>query len=416
MEFVRSKMASTSFLARVVCRISAGLLLACLFISLCPEWVHSQDFRQGYIVRNGKDTVRGLIAYRPGKKGFRECVFKPSRKEKSTHFSPEAIDAYGLIGDAEFVSVTLPPDFHNPGKVFIRRLVRGPLSLYAYRGTFVVKKDTLVTLPRLKGNSIKVDGRMVYQENKRYAGLLNLQLQDCSMSANTTKYTGKELTSLVNNYNRCKGQMVPIKAGNRPGTRVDFRAFGGFMQSNLTVNYLSRNTFSPSKTVFGGLGMDISSPRSNDKLFVSLEAFYVKSTYQGYYESPYNGDQMRQDIYLNVSFLKIPLGFRFNFRGTSNTPYFRLGIAQSFILTRSDRTLQDRVASNGVVQSDELVGGYRFKNPLGIWGAVGYQKSISSRIAIFGEFRFERYNGPVGTPIQPFSHVVNYNAICGIRY
>src|SRR5258706_11912501 len=270
MEFVLSKMASTSFLARVVCRISAGLLLACLFISLCPEWVHGQDFRQGYIVRNGKDTVRGLVAYRPGKKGFKECLFKPSKKEKSTHLSPDAIEAYGLTGDAEFVSVTLPPDFHNPGKVFIRRLVRGPLSLYAYRGTFVVKKDTLVTLPRLKGNSIKVDGRMVYQENKRYAGLLNLQLQDCSMSANTTKYTGKELTSLVNNYNRCKGQMVPINAGNRPGTRVDFQAFGGFMQSNLTVNYLSRNTFSPSKTVFGGIGIDAQAVFHGDLFFTSV--------------------------------------------------------------------------------------------------------------------------------------------------
>jgi hypothetical protein len=409
-------MVRTAFLTRVVRRTSVGLLFAWLLIFLSSEWVRGQDFRQGYIVKNGNDTVRGLIAYRPGKRGFKECLFKSSKKEKPIHFSPEEIDTYGLLGDKEFVSVTLPRDFNHPGKVFILRLVRGTLNLYTYKGTFVVKKDSLVTLPLPKGKSIKVDGRMVYQENKRYVGLLNLQLEDCSMSGNTTKYTEKELTSLVNNYNRCKGQTPPIKAGNRPATHFDFQAFGGFMQSNLTVNYLTRNTFSPSKTVVGGIGVDVSSPRSNDRFFLSMEAFFVKSIYQGYYETTYNGDQMQQDIYLNVSFLKVPLGFRFNFRGTPDTPYLRLGFAQSFILTKSARTLQDRVTSNGVVQSDELVGGYRFKNPLGMWGAVGYQKSISSRIAIFGEFRFEHNNGPVGTPIQPFSHVVNYNAICGIRY
>ncbi|HEY5915855.1 MAG TPA: hypothetical protein VIU13_00560, partial [Chryseolinea sp.] len=54
--------------------------------------------------------------------------------------------------------------------------------------------------------------------------------------------------------------------------------------------------------------------------------------------------------------------------------------------------------------------------PKGIWLGVGYNKKISKNLQLTIEFRYDQGEGFIGTPIQRFSKVKNYNFLLGIRF
>lgn len=390
------------------------LTLAVFVFFSFPLALSAQDYRRGYIIKENGDSVNGFIVYRAGKKNSAYCVFKVTRKSKPVKYTANDLSAYGFLGDKQYLSMSLP-NRSTEGKVFGQVLVNGAISLYRFNKLFLVKKDSLILLESPKNKQIETSIGLRTRQDRRYNGMLNYLLSECEITADLTSYTERDLTNLINNYNRCKGQ-EPTYKKPRPIAKVNYYLFTGYLQSNMKMKVVKDATFNPSNTLVGGLGFDISSPRIFDKLFISLEAWYVKSFYQAYTEGPFVGGTQRDDILIDVSYFKMPVGLRYNFLQENNTPYIKAGFSLCFRNNITIKTRTEQEASSGNVFTYESYGGYNITNPKGIWASVGYDKTIFRNLKMFAEFRYENSEGFIGTGIQSFSTVKNYNFLLGFRF
>ena len=391
--------------------VARQICIALLF----PASLFAQDYRAGYIIKNNMDSVSGFIEYSAEKKSSNYCKFRSNRKDKATAFTPEELRSYGFYGDKRYESMQIP-DSTTKGKVFVKVIVSGPIHLYQYRKTFLVKKDSVILLPTPKSTVIDTDKGKRASEDSRYKGLLNFLLADCKLSADETRYAESNLTNLINNYNRCKG-FEPLYKEPKPLFKVNYNIVAGYNSSEMTIDLPDPFALNKSNTVVGGLGVDLSSPRIFDRIFFTIDAWYVKNLYQGYYQKKAGSDIIHTDLKMEFTSIKLPLGFRYNFLKDVNTPYIKGGLLVSFLTNHTFEKIEEKETVYGeVITSKSGEEGSLQKKPKGIWFGVGYHKKISKNLQLTIEFRYDQGEGFVGTPIQQFSKMKNYNFMLGIRF
>jgi hypothetical protein len=386
-----------------------------LFIFCFAFKLHAQDFRPGYIIKNNLDSVSGYVAYRSVTKNVNKCEFKTTKKAKSSTFSAADLKGFGFVNDKKFESITIPEYGGITGPVFGQVVVRGSLNLYRVGQFYVTGKNDLIVLPLPKDKNVNNAEGQFYKNDKRYVGLLNYLINDCGLSADETSYTEQELGNLVMTYNRCKG-LKPSLNFSRPLTRVNMQLFAGFFSSTTTMEVRKDVKFSPSQTIIGGISADLSSPRIFDRFFFSVEAWYVKSFYQAYSEAPFNGNMRYQDILIDVSYLKIPIGFRYNFFHENSTPYVKGGLALAIVNDITVTTSEDNVTPVGDVYSYEYYDQFEIRSPRSLWLSVGYNKTIARKLRGFVELRYESGTGFIGTGIQSVSKLNSFSILAGIRF
>ncbi len=386
-----------------------------LFLHQTPLLAQA-DYRPGYIIKNNGDSVNGYLRYYSDKKSIDQCLFKQTPKSNPEKFTPTDLHAYGFHRNKKFETTLLHTDTLGDKKVFAKKIVRGPLSLLRYNKTFLLQVDGhegTVVLPIPVEKTVQTKQGLMIQDDRRYIDILNSYLDGTNLSANRTGYNESALTALINNFNKLKGHSP--EANPVPLTKFNYEIFSGYMRSNMKME-IGNNTikFSPSATVIGGLGLDVSSPRIFDRVSFSIQGWYVKAFYQAYSESMYIADFVREDILMDFSYIKVPIGLRYNFSGPSNTPYFKFGFAPVFLLKSEDRTINE-MEFNGTIKVDNYRD-YRIKNSRGIWLGLGYTKTILGNMKIFVEIRAEKTNGFVGNAIQSVSSSLNYNFLLGCRF
>jgi hypothetical protein len=397
-------------------RINA-LFVFCIALFLYQTPLLAQaDYRPGYIIKNNGDSVSGYLRYYSDKKSVDQCLFKQTLKKNAEKYTPTDLDAYGFHQNKRFETTVLHTDTLGDKKVFAKRIVKGPLSLLKYNKTFLIQveghKGTVV-LPIPVEKTVQTKQGLMIQDDRRYIDILNSYLDGSNLSANRTGYNESALTALINNFNKLKGHSPadnPV-----PLTKFNYEIFSGYMRSDMKME-IGSNTinFSPSVTVIGGLGLDVSSPRIFDRLSLSIQGWYVKAFYQAYSESMYIVDFVREDILMDFTYIKIPVGLRYNFSGPDNTPYFKFGFAPVFLLSSEDRTINE-MEFNGTIKVADYRD-YRIKNSRGLWLGLGYTKTIVGNMKIFAEIRAEKTNGFVGNAIQSVSSSFNYNFLLGCRF
>ncbi len=373
------------------------------------------DFRPGYIIKNNRDSVPGLVDYRGMKSNAKYCFFKESKKSGKQKFSPEDLEAYGFINDKRFESKLLKVNDKLEKKFFIEVLIKGSISLYLHKDVFYIKKDALIKLTKNEEREIQTDEGRFSKENKEYVGLLNIAISDCGLSANATRYDQRELTNLIQNYNRCKGGAGLAYKRNLPWTKFDFQLFTGFSTSNLKVDGFEDDAFRISRTIIGGGSIDISSPRINSKFSFSVETWYVNNLYQGYSKSIESNGSTRNDFIINASFLKVPVGIRYNLLKENQTPYIKLGLVQYFKLTSTLKIVSEKEV-NGVVTTSTDEGALSGKSQQGFWFSIGYTKNVFGRYKVFSEIRYEKTNGFLGSFLQSNSRITNLQFLLGLRF
>lgn len=395
--------------------ITSFVQILTLLLLFTAANVYSQDYRPGYIINNNLDSISGLVAYRSDGKNLLECLFRQTKKGETVRYSPDQLKAYGFHGDKQFMSVTPPPELGLSQKIFANQLVGGSMSLLKIKKTFVISvKDSLVLLPVPVSKEFKNSDGNWSKKDKRYVGVLNYLLRDCQLSADDMSYSAGDLTNVVYSYNRCKGETASLST-QKPLGKLNFIFFGGYSRSNMAMDLFTDVTFSPSYSVLAGAGLELSSPRIFDRLFFSADVWYHKSFYQAYEKIPFAGNIRHQDIFVDVSYMKIPIGFKYNFRNI-NTPYIKMGMSFTAINNIEIKTWEEVEAPDGAVYGDEKWGGYDVKDPKGIWIALGFDRIVYRKLKLFAELRYERGEGFIGTPIQSFSTLNNFNLLLGIRF
>jgi len=385
------------------------LLLAVLII--CSQFVTAQDFRPGYIITLSGDSVKGHVRYGSARRNERECSFKPSRGTPKQKYSAGQLTGYGIFGDRSF---TVIDDPKQPGqKVFARVVVSGDMDLFRRGKQFLLNTDRVQILPPETRTTIAVNNGEAFRTERPYAAILNMEMADCSKSNDDVSYSEKELTHAVDQYNLCKDPKYK-SIQSRPIAQTGLNVFASYMYSDMFLKY-DHASMSPSTFMAYGIGADFSSPRINDKIFLSLEIAYADMFYQGLIDGPSSGYYLREDVYMSFKSIRLAAALRYNLLEASRTPYLKVGFTYYSVIDDDIHSVAEKEYSEGIIMTDESTGGYEVKGPKGFYLGIGYQQSLSRKLKFFVEGRYETMEGFVGTAIQSFSELTNYSVMFGLR-
>lgn len=399
-------------------RITLVLLLASTIVA------HAQDYRPGFIVTAKGDSIVGLIANRSTKKNAIECHFKPSKKSPVMHYHPQDLKSYGIYGFKRYVSTgNIAHDKKTEWK-FLEVLVNGKISLLADRRMFYVKKDTITLLPKPIKKKINTGTKTFSKTDQRYIGFLNIAMADCKMTVGQPTYREDQLIKAIIQYNECTGTSSEEIKRRIPKNKITWSILSGIdlahARFDADVNYgghipIKDFQINQSISVPAGIGMEWSNPSKHDKRYVGIELWYDKKFFQGYAETSVNGNTLRSDLLMSVSYLKLPVNMRFNLRQEKNTPYVRAGYVHYFPLSSTSK-YRDEYEANGVISTTLDVTTIKKKAANGFWVAAGYSHLLSGKIAVFFEGRYELNDG-FTNPI-PSSHSSNntINFLAGLKF
>jgi hypothetical protein len=386
-------------------------LLALLALLILPASVTAQDFRPGYIITVNGDSVRGLVRYGSARRSQRACLFKTARGTKKKQYPPAELNGYGIFGDRSYASIDNPD---KPGeKIFARVLATGDMGLLRVSDKYLMRTKTIKLLPPEVKMKIAIENGEAIRTERPYAGILNLAMADCGKATDEVSYTEKELTRAVDEYNLCKNPKYK-SIQRKPIAQAGLNVFASYFYSDMNLKY-DHASMSPSTFLGYGIGVDFSSPRINDKLFLSLDGAYVDMFYQGLIDGPTSGYYLHSDVFMTFHCIRTSAGLRYNLMEASRTPYFKIGLSRYWVLSNDIHTVIEQELSEGVVLTSETKGGYDVKNPKGIYLSIGYQQAVSRKLKVFAEGRYENMEGFVGTAIQSFSDLANYSVMFGFR-
>jgi hypothetical protein len=174
------------------------------------------------------------------------------------------------------------------------------------------------------------------------------------------------------------------------------------------------NIFKPAGHLSFGAGLEVSLPEINKRLFLTIEATYNHNQYKGNKNGFNSSGTVRNNYTINVTAIKAPIGFRFNFSEKNFTPYLRTGLTP-IIPLRYTWLIQE----GGTTEARFNI---KYKNTsLVIWGAFGFQRRLGLDKALSAELRIERYleyipfYGPSGTN-NVYSTALNKMLVFGYRF
>ena len=371
----------------------------------------AQDFRPGYVIPHEGDTVKGLVRYNPGKRSLRMVKFKATRHASKQTYTPDRLNGYGIYGDHHYISVTLPE--RKDEKIFARVLASGDITLLRTGKQFLMKADSIQNLPPPVRIRMTVGNSEMLRTDLPYVQVLNMTMAECGTVADQVGYNEKELTQLFDAFNLCKDRKYkPFR--RKPIAQTGFNAFATYLYSDMFLKY-DHASMRPSTFMGYGMGVDFSSPRINDKMFLSLDFAYADIFYQGSVDGPIGSYYRREDIFMDFTCLRFTGAFRYNLMEASRTPYFKIGFSQYSVLSHDIHSIVEEESRDGVVKTSEVPGSYDTKNPKGVYVGIGYQQTIKKKFRLFAEARYESMEGFIGTAIQSFSELKNYSIAIGVR-
>ncbi|GAB3536874.1 hypothetical protein GCM10027443_28290 [Pontibacter brevis] len=160
----------------------------------------------------------------------------------------------------------------------------------------------------------------------------------------------KPLVSLFKRYNECVGApAVMFTTSEKPWFFIQPGVLTGISYSQIIFKTKHQNNSSTSsrhltypdysdKSLVGGAFMNISSPRSNERVSLQLEAIYNRNEYNAYVElrdesGTINSSVSRNNVFLQLSHLKTAALARYDFTGGKRfVPYVNAGLSNSFVL------------------------------------------------------------------------------------
>lgn len=402
------------------------LLIFFALLSFLPLRAQT-DFRPGYVVTYANDTLRGLIDYREGQKKYEACFFKRSPEATVEKFTAGAIQGYRFVHDKFFASKNIKSHADTFKTVFAEVIVHGEVSLFRYNDDFYVSKDTSALYRLANEKQIGYsNGKRVMLESNRYIGVLNFLMSDCSAvksGVQHAKLFERNLTELVEQYNRCHtGKPTTYKSGV-PFMNASVGLLGGANVSHLSFGSGSSTdrplggTFQTSVTSAGGVFVDLSSPRVNQRIAFHVGILYAHSTYHSYrsHRRLYLTD--RDYITLEEKRFQIPLGIRYSFPEKKYTPYISGGLVGSFNISSDSQWIRETEVDH-VVETYERSDIRLGRSKTGVWAGFGIRRSLFPLADILLEFRYVNMPGSLRT-FEPVSDarpsISGFQIFLGIR-
>ena len=386
------------------------------------------DFRKGFII-TGKDTLYGFVDYKEGARSYKSCSFKKGKDGDIRSYTPGEIHGYGFVDGKYFESKEVKEENESPKIVFVEVKVNGHVCLYRYDYSFFVAKagDTLTRLYN-KTESKVIDGKNVEWSDNKHIVTLNWLLFDCielRERIQRTRLYEKELTSLIEDYNKCTGQTTETYNANKPWVKLRLGVAAGLQVSQLEFSPAGdayrhlEGSFDISKSPIIGFSFDILSPRVSERFSFYGDLLYVPSRYK--HENTFSNyySTERNFVTIELHQLKIPVGIRYTFPEKKVTPYVNAGISVTLNLGTGSTWIQELEGHfNDVFIRQDMHDALPISsNQIGFWGGLGIRKSITPNLRVFLETRYEQTNGfaESSDPNERLrSQIQNFQIVLGI--
>jgi hypothetical protein len=294
-------------------KILLFLLTFCLTYALKAQ----TNFQKGYYISNDQDTVRGYIEYRSERRNYQKCVFKTDLDARPVQLSAHDIRGYTIQDKISYETHAFTSRKKNAGKLFgfFRLLMRGKLSLYQFDDRFFAS-DSSHTMIEISKQNIRTNDNKI---KSVYEGLGNLivLMQDCpEMTPDylTMKYQrSARFVEIFKQYNACVGdrplEATPIHI--KPHVNFGLQAGPGATRLILSGSLKDVPFGYDVNYTIGGF-VSIFVPRVNENVRFVIEANYGRYNHYSYFSE--NSDTYRNnDLFINYSFVKIPLLIRYSY-------------------------------------------------------------------------------------------------------
>ncbi|PVY44235.1 outer membrane beta-barrel protein [Pontibacter virosus] len=382
-----------------------SLALAAL---LTPFDGAAQTFRPGFIVQAAGDTTKGLVRYREGKQNYKSCHFKTADHAEATEYFPADIQAYGIVGEAPFMSKEVPGIEGAPSRMFIEVLEQGKLMLYTQDNLLYLEKENsglkhLYLQTDDQDITMHIGERKVVNTSTQHLILINSLTLDCPVPDKLMLKVRQRLhvpnvTAIVRSYNNCAAPTSTISyKENQSWLKTELGVFAGGYSTALQFNHNTTIHWfkgakmpSSSNFVFGAV-FNFTSPKKSERLSVQIEPMYSKEHHAGTFEYPRESYVIHGDYTIDLERLSLPIMLRYTITTNGRfSPYVGAGITNDYILSGDAGGSQKTVYHNGLTQESAVKRteiGTTFSHAF--TSALGVKARINDRHSALLQFRYE---------------------------
>lgn len=396
----------------------SGTIIFTILLTICA---YSQRvYREGFIINAKRDTLHGYINMM-GSVHDPKFKFKSTPEADASDITPEEISVVVIKNYRYFKSILIDAD-----DKFAQTLVEGEINLYLHEKKFYLYKDNkLILLDIEKIEMEDADKGIAVHNKKNYIGTLKSSMSDCPKiwpAIDKSRLAESNLTDIVADYNVCKNVTPLVFKKEIPMFKLTVSPFVAWSYSDINIEvddqfmgvfgYLTPANLS-SFTISPGVGVNLSSPRVDDRFSFYTELRYVNISASDRYiysKSSYDDNE----IILNAKYIYLPITAQYDIPMTiNNSLYLKGGLLKTFLLD-ADLTINRRVSSSPntppLVSQDR----FDFVSQTGFTFSLGYKLKVTRKINGWIEARFDNTgpminSGNVGLPNNVYSLVTAFS-------
>jgi len=385
-----------------------------LLLAISTSALAQKDFRKGYIVQ-GTDTLRGYVDYRGDMRSSQTTTFKSTLAGNEQVLTPDAIAGYGFENESKaFESKRVTPSEQTSAatqNLFMNVLVKGPVSIYAYRDSntldhYYLQKDTLLTelLQREREILDPKTGKIYMATSKIYKGVLKLVFTDCPAitmaQLDRVKLLHRDLIDIATKYNQC---VAPV------ANTVDYRhrqkkavitlgpvlvytqgelQFMGTYQ-NLDIVELKNETH-----VGGGLSVNGVLPYISEKISVQADLLYIPSRFTGT-----RGSNNSTYYTFDLAYIKLPVQLRYTYPKGIIRPFVNAGYLIAYTVKDKNEKYTSYSAVSTTPTKTQILADDTYRKGMdGFTGGLGVSVPfLNSVLSLEGRYeRDRRFSNRIG--------------------
>ncbi len=322
--------------------------------------------------------------------------------------------------------------------LLLKPLVTGRANLYSSYSEgitklfFNVDEDTIGQLLYKRyflGRHAFYVGPDYAAENKKYQQQL-LKYVNCDPRRKVEDLPEFEKFALINyfeDYNeQCKAfvelsteekKKLESKTRLAPGLIIGLNSSVANLRSDIIDNYFLDADFVRENSIMGGPSLRISFPHKSKQLAITTSILYLSANYMSrssIQRSPYFEET---EVSIKLTQLKIPIGLTYLFSDNSLSPYGSFGVSNTIHLNTSSSRMSERTFDDGFELIEEEVIDFS-SNHFAFWFGLGLMKTISPKMSVFGEGRFEYTTGITkSNQLSSIkSNLINFQFLVGVAF
>ncbi len=347
-------------------------------VCLIADCLGQINWKEGYIITNEGDSIRGEINFRTIAKSYDQCEFRNQNTQKI--YTSREISGYGINEDRHYKSF---PDELKFGEI----LVIGELSLFRINEEFMLIKGGEYTRLSVEEKTSAYAGYEVNTEDIKWKGIFSAVLGDCRTITDdelkNLRFDERVITREVVEYNKCKNAPYQEYKVEKKWTSIKFSLMAGLANSILKPKPANSNYYYISSSYSSidpqiGISMYLFYPRISDRFYFEIAAMYTGSSFSGFEQ--FSGSTSEyHDVFINTKSLSTPV-----------TIGLILPFNKWMLTVNSGIHLENIIESSSIHYGEVLVGNtvnaypeeapFAFKKSIiGFTGGVGLKRGIGKR-------------------------------------